>query len=384
MIKNFSVFYCGQVDHPEYGANGPEVNDRFYSPDEIASIFETAEITAKHIDDLGYYALWFAEHHFQREGYECIPNIPHLASYLSAKTQNIKFGCAFNIATMWHPIRLAEDFAMADILSKGRTIFGLGRGYHTREGESLGIPILDTEANFELFQEQVDIILKAFSQDSFSHEGKHYTIPPRVPYRDYTLEEVTLVPRPINRPVEIWQPVASERSLEFLVKSGFKAVFDRNGEVVLEQAVRKYTDLCHKHGRNIQLGGDAMFGVGWLLADSQKEATRRLNPYHEEFFKFAAPFGWVQYADENGARWGTPPAPTRIPTIEDSVQQRAWFAGSPGEFIDFLREWEERYPGLENVLLNWPYGQPRDEYMEQLTIFAKKVMPAFQREPAKT
>ena len=49
MIKHFSVFCCGQVDHSEYGAGAPEVGDRFYSPDEIASIFETAGMTAKHM-----------------------------------------------------------------------------------------------------------------------------------------------------------------------------------------------------------------------------------------------------------------------------------------------------------------------------------------------
>ena len=72
------------------------------------------------------------------EGYETIPNLMMLSVWLSQFTQRLKFGCGFNILPMWHPIRLAEDFAMADILTGGRVIFGVGRGYHTREVEAFG------------------------------------------------------------------------------------------------------------------------------------------------------------------------------------------------------------------------------------------------------
>ena len=154
-------------------------------------------------EKLDFDILWMAEHHFQREGYECIPNLLILSQYLSQHTEKIKFGCGFNIGPMWHPLRLAEDYATADVLTGGRVIFGLGRGYHSREVESFGAPILDQDANKELFEEQVEIIFKAFNEPSFSHHGKHYDIPAKVPYRGYELRELTLVPRPVN-PVECW------------------------------------------------------------------------------------------------------------------------------------------------------------------------------------
>jgi len=66
------------------------------------------------------------------------------------------------------PLRLAEDYATADILTGGRIIFGVGRGYHTREVETFGSPLLDQQANRELFEEQVDIIFRAFTRRSFS------------------------------------------------------------------------------------------------------------------------------------------------------------------------------------------------------------------------
>jgi alkanesulfonate monooxygenase SsuD/methylene tetrahydromethanopterin reductase-like flavin-dependent oxidoreductase (luciferase family) len=102
---------------------------------------------AQVLDTLGYDEFWMAEHHFQPEGYECIPNLLMLNVYLATKTARLKFGCGFNITPMWHPLRLAEDFAMADILTGGRVIFGVGRGYHTREVETFGAPILDSNAN---------------------------------------------------------------------------------------------------------------------------------------------------------------------------------------------------------------------------------------------
>ena len=89
------------------------------------------------MDELGYYCLWTAEHHFQQEGYEVLPEPRAALPWLATQTRRLKLGCAFNILPMWHPVRLAEDYAMADIVTNGRVIMGVGRGYHTREVESL-------------------------------------------------------------------------------------------------------------------------------------------------------------------------------------------------------------------------------------------------------
>src|SRR4029434_64661 len=78
----------------------------------------------------------------------------------------------------------------------------------------------------ELFEEQVEIIFKAFNERAFAHQGKHYTIPPPVRYRGYELQEITLVPRPKTLPVECWQPVvsASPRGMDFMAKHGIKGI----------------------------------------------------------------------------------------------------------------------------------------------------------------
>ena len=181
MITKFSNVYAGHVDLPDMGQHATPANERRYSNEHLATVFDKTEAIAQCMDDHGFHTLWLAEHHFQHEGYECLPNILMTAVHLAHLTERLRIGCGFNITPMWHPLRLAEDFATADILTKGRTVFGVGRGYHTREVETFGAPMLDQDANRELFEEQVEIVMKAFHAERFSHRGKHYTLPPGSP-----------------------------------------------------------------------------------------------------------------------------------------------------------------------------------------------------------
>src|SRR6266481_1968337 len=226
MITKFDSSYYGTAEMKNLGYTGTPINDRRYSKEELAKAMHKVVAYAKCMDERGYDTFWMAEHHFQPEGTELIPNLLMMAMHLCGVTRNIRIGCGFNIVPMWHPLRLAEDYAMADILTGGRVIFGVGRGYHTREVETFGAPLLDQDANRELFEEQVEIIFKSFNQRAFSHQGKYYTLPPQVPYRGYDLQEITLVPRPKTLPVECWQPVvsASPRALDFMAKHGINGI----------------------------------------------------------------------------------------------------------------------------------------------------------------
>src|SRR5262245_12962279 len=128
MITKFTTVYAGHVDLLDRGQDTTPANERRCSNAHLASVFEKTEAIAKKMDALGYHTVWLAEHHFQHEGYECIPNDLMLAVHLAHVTKQIKIGCAFNIAPMWHPLRLAEDFATADILTCG--LRGSGSGAH--------------------------------------------------------------------------------------------------------------------------------------------------------------------------------------------------------------------------------------------------------------
>jgi len=380
MITKFSTVYAGHVDLGDMGQQATPANDRRYPNEHLASVFEKTDAIARCMDDHGYHILWLAEHHFQHEGYECIPNIPLLAVHIANHTRRLKIGCGFNIIPTWHPIRLAEDYATADILTGGRLIFGIGRGYHTREVESFGNPMLDADANRELFEEQLEIIVKAFNQDSFSHTGKYYTIPPAVPYRGYQLKEITLVPRPVHRPVEIWQPIVSgsARGLEFMAKHGVKGVVSATAEQFVDRWFHDYQAVARRHGRDLQLGQDLILGFRMSIDDTQELAIRKAKPYFEEHAKFMGPLGMLRYSEEHvkavAAR--QPQSPTAA-TIENGVQNRTWLCGPAEEFITYLKGVEQRYPGLEHVMVSCPLGTPRKIMKENLARFAREVMPAF-------
>ncbi len=258
MIKKFHVLYVGQIELDNLGLDGTPANERRYASERLSEVFATAREIAQEMDTLGFHALWTAEHHFQREGYECVPNLIQLGLWLATQTKRLKLGCAFNVLPMWHPIRLAEDYAMADIVTDGRIIMGVGRGYHTREVETFGAPLLDAEANRTYFEEQLELLLKCFNEESFHHKGKYFECPPPVPYRGYTMQDITVIPRPKHLPVEIWMPIASGKTIEMMARYGFKAMVTLNGEKILDEVVRAYHAACLKHGRKKRLGEDVI------------------------------------------------------------------------------------------------------------------------------
>lgn len=387
MIKSFSTLYAGHVLEGEgVGFAGTPANDRWYANDRLIQAFDIAKEAAQLTEKLGYDVIWMAEHHFQREGYECIPNILILSQWLAQHTQRIKFGCAFNVLPMWHPLRLAEDFAMVDILTGGRVIFGVGRGYHTREVETFGAPMLDPDSNRELFEEEFEIIMKAFNEESFSHRGKHYTLPADVPYRGYQLEEITLVPRPRHLPVETWQPIVSgsPRGLDFMAKHGIKGVMLGTAAEYVDQWAHLYQEANARYGRSLQLGENLALGLWCMLDDDQQKARSAMEPIFEEHVKFAAPLGMLRYSDEQMKATGPGGAARHIAAgsnFQDVLEKRAWFAGTPEEIIAYLKEIEEKYPGLEHVMIAFPMGATTAQFSEQVTRFAQKVMPAFRSQP---
>jgi len=192
-----------------------------------------------------------------------------------------------------------------------------------------------------------------------------------------TARAVPLVPRPKNLPVEIWMPIASGKTIDMMARYGLKGMITLNGEKILDDVVRAYHAACEKHGRPKQLGEDMIWGAGVYLADSKEEAMRRLEPAHDERFKWFAPFGFVRYADEQGRTWGSPGAPAKTPTLKDGVSQKAWFCGPPKEVIEGIKSIEAKYPALDSFMIHWAEGLGPKEFKEQLRWFAKDVMPAF-------
>jgi alkanesulfonate monooxygenase SsuD/methylene tetrahydromethanopterin reductase-like flavin-dependent oxidoreductase (luciferase family) len=389
MISTFGSLYAGHVDLDNLGLDGTPVNARWLPDEQLVTAFDKATEIAQLMDRSGYDVFWLAEHHFQREGYECVPNILMLALHLAHKTERLKFGCGFNIAPMWHPLRLAEDFATVDYLTGGRVIFGVGRGYHTREVEAFGAPMLDPDANRELFEEQIEIIFKAFNEQSFSHQGKYYTLPPKVPYRGYELSELTLVPRPLRRPVECYQPVvsASQRGLDFMARHGIKGVIGGGAAAggAADRTIHAWQDAQRRQGRETRLGEDLVIGLTFHIADTEEQAIREASPFYEEWMKMFAPLGFVPGLSEEQIEAIADPVRARetaLPTLRESVESGRFLAGPPERIRDRLLELQDRYPGLEQVHVGQVVGTPKRVILEQLGAFAREVLPTFRKVPA--
>ena len=387
MITKFDSLFAGHIDMDNIGYGGIPVNDRVLDNETLSGVIDKTTAIAKTMDGLGYDTLWLAEHHFQPEGYECLPNVLMLAVHLAHLTNNIRLGCGFNIAPMWHPLRLAEDYATADILTGGRVVFGVGRGYHTREVETFGSPLLDHPANRDLFEEQVDIVFEAFEKESFSHKGENYSIPPNVPYRGYTLEEITLVPRPLNRPVECWQPIqsATPRGLDFMAKHGMSGIIGGGSSEggAMDKAVLGFRDAYGRAGVELEAGEKLSIGFHYHIADTQEKAMSEVAGMYEENLKMFGPLRRVRALSDEQIEVMSDAklAPTaELPRVEDAVESGGVLAGPPDLIIEQLKNLEKKYPGLERISVSHPMGTTETVLTEQLQQFAEEVIPAFKKE----
>jgi alkanesulfonate monooxygenase SsuD/methylene tetrahydromethanopterin reductase-like flavin-dependent oxidoreductase (luciferase family) len=164
---------------------------------------------AQAAETLGYRNVWLGEHHFSTYGYLSRPL--QLASYIAAKTTRLRVGTAVIVVPLHHPLLIAEEIAMLDLLSGGRCDIGLGRGYQRYEFERFGLQ-LDTDG--KRWNESIDILLKAFEGKPFSYEGNLFKIP-----------ETSVFPRTLQKPhPPIWITAQSPYSLEAAVRRGFNVL----------------------------------------------------------------------------------------------------------------------------------------------------------------
>jgi alkanesulfonate monooxygenase SsuD/methylene tetrahydromethanopterin reductase-like flavin-dependent oxidoreductase (luciferase family) len=164
---------------------------------------------AQAAETLGYRNVWLGEHHFSTYGYLSRPL--QLASYIAAKTTRLRVGTAVIVVPLHHPLLIAEEIAMLDLLSGGRCDIGLGRGYQRYEFERFGLQ-LDTEG--KRWNESIDILLKAFEGKPYSYDGNLFKIP-----------ETSVFPRTLQKPhPPIWITAQSPYSLEAAVRRGFNVL----------------------------------------------------------------------------------------------------------------------------------------------------------------
>lgn len=176
------------------------------TPDLVAEQYAEALSQVELAESLGYDSVWVAEHHFT--SYIMLPAPLMFLAVAAQRTRSIRLGTAVLPLPFYHPLRLAEDVAMADQLSGGRLNVGIGRGYQPYEFVPLGTRIEDSVDRFE---EILAILLAAWSGEQFSFSGRYYQVEP-----------LTLVPRPLQRPhPPIWMASSTPRSISVAARRGF-------------------------------------------------------------------------------------------------------------------------------------------------------------------
>ena len=105
-LKLGVFFFCG-VDMPDAGLGGTPPQDRRYGQAAFLKVYADLEAYAKAADRLGFESMWLAEHHFQYEGYEVVPNAILMSAFLAERTRRLKFGAMFNVLPQCHPLRFA-------------------------------------------------------------------------------------------------------------------------------------------------------------------------------------------------------------------------------------------------------------------------------------
>lgn len=371
------------------GMDGPNPYDRHHGPEKYAEAYLALFDWAKRADRLGYETFWVTEHHFQREGYQIIPNVVLVSTALAQHTERLKFGAFFHQTPIWNPIRLAEDLAIASIMTGNRIIFGTGRGSVEREMPIFGATFgrngdSGDNANRGLFEEQMAIIKTAWYSHEFNHQSDRYTIPAPGflntgnPATGRPWDKVTLVPRPTQH-IPIWQAVVSEPTYHYVAKECDVAVLPLGNRSVFGTRWNKYGDLVEQYrGRPVN-GLDRAVVVQVHIGDTREQAFERFRPAHDERNRFlGAQRPLSGYLDEDGKPFGF----GRMPTLEESVQQSSYFVGTVEQVRDSLLEVVTTF-GIEQLVVEIPFaGMSKSLCEEQMTAFATDVRPALEKATA--
>jgi alkanesulfonate monooxygenase SsuD/methylene tetrahydromethanopterin reductase-like flavin-dependent oxidoreductase (luciferase family) len=370
---HFGAFFYGTVDMPDAGIEGPPAHQRRYSQADYRRVYADLLAYAQHCDALGYDSMWTAEHHFHQHGFEVVPNVLLLNAVLAQHTRRIRLGALIHVLTTWHPLHFAEGYALADVLAGGRLLCGLGRGTEERESHVFGVNIGYNDAadhhNRDVFEEQVAIFKAATANERFAYRGTYYTIPPEgLMFREEPVTDLPLVPRPLNTPVRVYQPISSEATLRYAACQRHVGVFANHPWERMVPWWQRYGTLVEEvHGVRLRPGEDRMLQVQLHLADSAAEAIRTARPGHDELTKLL----WPNIIRRTPALASRPPF-----TLEERMASKVWIVGTPEQARDTLREMQEVL-GFEALII-FPHlpGMQRQETLDQLERFWAEVRPA--------
>lgn len=322
-------------------------------------------------EQMGFEYVWETEHHFtEKFSYSAAPEL--FLTAVSQRTERIRIGHGVVLLTMNHPVRAAERAAVLDILSNGRLEFGTGRG--TSEAELGGFDI-DPEISREMWDEALGMIPKMWTQDSFEHQGRFWTIPPR-----------NVIPKPVQKPhPPLWVSGVSPHTFELAGDKGIGVLsFSLSAPGQSEDAVKAYRDRI----RNAEPVGEfvndkvAAFTVTLCLEDDAE--AKRIGGFSAGAYAQGAESLYGKWAKEDGAwrAWYGRDYFTEVETPEHEVQKLVDDAvvciGDPEACIRVLKHWEE--VGVDQIMCLMQGGRiPHDKIMESIRLFGEYVIPYFKQ-----
>jgi alkanesulfonate monooxygenase SsuD/methylene tetrahydromethanopterin reductase-like flavin-dependent oxidoreductase (luciferase family) len=171
----------------------------------LQDVYARAVSRADSAEGLGLDFVWIGEHHFSSNAY-CPTVLPVLA-HIAARTARIRLGTNVLVAPYYHPLRLAEDVAVVDLLSGGRLDLMVGAGSIEDESRTLGVPHSE---RFGRMFETLDILRRCFTEDRFDHHSKYFDFP-----------DVRMTTRPVQSPFPLWVAGHGERTLTRAGREGY-------------------------------------------------------------------------------------------------------------------------------------------------------------------
>jgi alkanesulfonate monooxygenase SsuD/methylene tetrahydromethanopterin reductase-like flavin-dependent oxidoreductase (luciferase family) len=178
---------------------------------DLTTVFARALERIEIMDRSGYDAVWLAEHHFS--DFSVCPSVHMMGTLAAARTKRLRIGTGVSLAPFYHPLRLAEEVALLDILSGGRVNWGVGRGFARVEFTAFGVP---PEESSSRFREAVEIVLKAWTEERLNFNGQHFQF-----------ADIEVLPKPLQRPhPPVWVAATSEPALEWAASRGYSVLMD--------------------------------------------------------------------------------------------------------------------------------------------------------------
>jgi alkanesulfonate monooxygenase SsuD/methylene tetrahydromethanopterin reductase-like flavin-dependent oxidoreductase (luciferase family) len=229
----------------------------------LAEVYDRALRRVQVMDRSGYEAVWLAEHHFT--GYSVCPSVHMMGVRVADRTERLRIGMAVSLAALYHPLRLAEEVALLDVLSDGRVDWGAGRGFDPVEFRAFGVPV---EESGERFHEAVEIVLAAWTTERLTWSGRHWRF-----------DRVEVLPKPLQRPhPPVWLAAGSPGAIRWAGERGFSILLGPHstfGETAAHRELYRAALEAHGHPtacRHLPIA--RMIAVAGTDAEAERVARR--------------------------------------------------------------------------------------------------------------